>query len=108
MGLQSVAPRSSDSCHRVSDGLVERGAAKSWRDEAKGPGRTLLGEIRSGGRRPANGEITKAAGDNHQGERGLSTVSHRNGRGPGGKERVPGTTLSEERPPGGGGGGLVG
>ena len=45
------------------------------------------------------GEITKAAGDNHQGERGLSTVSHRNGRGPGGRERVPGTTLTEERPP---------
>ena len=104
VGLQNVTPRSSNSCHRVSDGLVERGVAKSLRDEAKGSSRAQWGEIRSGFRGLASWEITKAAGDNPQSERGLATVSHRNGRGPGGKERDLGTSLSEERPPGGGGG----
>ena len=80
LGLQSGAPRSLDSRHKASDGLVERGAAKSWRDEAKRFGRAQLGVIRSGGRRMTNGVITKAAGDTHQGERGLSTAKHKQPR----------------------------
>ena len=103
VGLQKVAPRSSDSCQRASDDLVERGSAKSWRNEVTGSGRTV-GEIRPGGRRPANGGVTQAAGASHLSERGMLAVSHRNGRGPGGKERSLGSTLSEERPPNGGGG----
>ena len=36
-----------------------------------------MGEIRSGGRRLTRVEITKAAGNDHQGERGLSMAKRK-------------------------------
>ena len=78
LGLQSGAPQILGSRHRASDDLVERVAPKSiWPDEVKRVGRAQLGAIRSGGRSQTRVESTKVAGDDHQGERGLSTAKRK-------------------------------